>query len=114
MRRNWSDDRIDGLELKVDEGFRHVDQRFDLVDQKLDLVGQRFEQVDWKFAEANERMGRIEQEMGTRFAGFEARLHSLDEGLRGFHHMLVGLCALMLTAFLGAIGALITILLTQL
>jgi hypothetical protein len=46
VRRGWSDDRIDGLELKVDEGFRHVDMRF--------------EQVDKQFDQVNERLGRLE------------------------------------------------------
>jgi hypothetical protein len=35
VRRGWSDDRIDGLELKVDEGFRHVDRQFEQVNERL-------------------------------------------------------------------------------
>ena len=35
VRRGWSDDRIDGLELKVDEGFRLVDKQFDQVNERL-------------------------------------------------------------------------------
>jgi len=107
VRREWSDDRIDGLELKVDEGFRQVDRRFEQVDK-------RFEQVDKRFEQLDSRLDRIEKAMGERFIGFESRLQSLDDGLRGFHRMLLALCAALLTTFIGTMGALITILVTQL
>ncbi len=92
VRQNWSDDRIDGLERKVDQGFRHVDQRFDQIDKRL---------------------GRMEQEMSTRFNAFELRLGSLGEGLRGFHRTLVTLCIGLFAAFATLFGALLAVVVTQ-
>ncbi|HEX6687776.1 MAG TPA: hypothetical protein VF085_03830 [Solirubrobacterales bacterium] len=92
VRQNWSDDRIDGLERKIDEGFHHVDQRFDQIDKRLD---------------------RVEQEMSTRFNAFELRLGSLEEGLRGFHRTLVTLCIGLFAAFATLFGALIAVVATQ-
>jgi hypothetical protein len=52
-RQGWSDDRIDGLDRKVEAGFHLVDERFKLVDK-------RFEQMDQKFEQVDKRLERIE------------------------------------------------------
>lgn len=46
VRQSWSDDRIDGLELKVDEGFRNVAERFKRVDERFDLIDERLERLE--------------------------------------------------------------------
>jgi hypothetical protein len=38
VRKNWSDDRLDGLDRKVDEGFRHVDRRFEQIDKRFERL----------------------------------------------------------------------------
>jgi tetrahydromethanopterin S-methyltransferase subunit G len=43
MREAWTDERLDDLNHKVDEGFRRVDARFDAMQEHLD---RRFEAID--------------------------------------------------------------------
>ena len=100
MRQNWSDDRIDGLDRKVDEGFRHVDQRFDQVDK-------RFEQIDGRFE-------RLEGQFDSLRGEVNARLESLEQGMRGLHRTLVLFSLTMLATVVGLCGTLLTITLTQL
>lgn len=100
VRQNWSDDRIEGLERKVEEGFNHVDRRFEQIDK-------RFEQIDKRF-------DRVEHEMSTRFNAFEVRLGSLEEGFRAFHRTLVTLCIGLFAAFATLFGALLAVTVTQL
>lgn len=113
VRQNWSDDRIDGLERKVGEGFRHVDERFEYVDRQFEQVDKRFDQVDRRFDQVDKRFDRIEQEMSTRFNAFEFRLGSLEEGLRGFYRTLVTLCIGLFAAFATLFGALLAVVVTQ-
>jgi tetrahydromethanopterin S-methyltransferase subunit G len=42
MRQSWSDDRLDHLNRRVEEGFAQVDQRFEQVDQRFDQLEGRF------------------------------------------------------------------------
>lgn len=53
MREAWTDDRLDDLNQKVDEGFRKVDQRFDRLEDEMDA---RFHRVDLKFERLEERL----------------------------------------------------------
>jgi hypothetical protein len=43
MREAWTDDRLDDLNHKVDEGFRKVDQRFNRLEAEID---RRFERLE--------------------------------------------------------------------
>jgi tetrahydromethanopterin S-methyltransferase subunit G len=51
-REKWTDERLDDLNKKVDEGFVRVDARFDKVDA-------RFDKVDAQFAKVDERLEKI-------------------------------------------------------
>jgi hypothetical protein len=44
-REKWTDDRLDGLNQKVDHGFRKVDERFDKARDEMDA---RFSHLDKK------------------------------------------------------------------
>jgi tetrahydromethanopterin S-methyltransferase subunit G len=132
VRQNWSDDRIDGLERKVDEGFRHVDDRFALVDKRFEQVDKRFDEVDKRFDQIDRRFDQIDRrfermggesvvlrgDMNTRFESLEARfdfrMGTFEDGLRGFHRMLMVLCIALFASFTGLIGTFLTIMLTQL
>ena len=100
VRQGWSDDRIDGLERKVDEGFRHVDKRFEQIDK-------RFEQVDKRFE-------RLEDELKAQRRDFNMRFEAIDDRMHGFNRTLMTFCIAMLAAFIGLIGTMLTITLTQL
>jgi archaellum component FlaC len=89
VRRGWSDDRIDGLEHKVDEGFRHVDMRFEQVDKQ-------FAQVDKQFDQVNERLGRLEV------------------GIENLRRMMIAFCVGMSGCFAALFTTLLVIVLTQL
>jgi archaellum component FlaC len=44
--RSWSDDRLDGLDCKVDEGFRRMDRQFEAVDKQFEQVDRRFDRIE--------------------------------------------------------------------
>jgi len=74
-REKWTDDRLDDLNKKVDDGFaetkaemregfarvdgevkdlrRDMDERFDKVDERFDKVDARFDKIDERFEALN-------------------------------------------------------------
>jgi hypothetical protein len=42
MRQDWSDEKLDGLSHRVDDGFRQVDQRLDRIESRFDRMDDRF------------------------------------------------------------------------
>jgi hypothetical protein len=75
VRQSWNDDRIDGLELKVDEGFRHVDKRFEQVDRRLDRIEGELHELG---REMNARFDSLQRTLlvfgGGMFAAFSTQL----------------------------------------
>jgi tetrahydromethanopterin S-methyltransferase subunit G len=68
-RENWTDERLDDLNKKVDKGFADVDAHFD-----------RFERsVNEGFKEVSTRFDRLED----RFEKMEERFHALNRTLIG-------------------------------
>jgi predicted nuclease with TOPRIM domain len=59
MRQSWSDDRLDHLNQRVEEGFAEVDRRFEEVDRRFDRVDERFEQMDKRFERLEGRFDRL-------------------------------------------------------
>jgi flagellar capping protein FliD len=49
-REKWTDERLDDLNQKVDEGFTKVDTRFDRLEARMDA----------QFAQMNERFDRMQ------------------------------------------------------
>lgn len=93
MRESWTDDRLDYLKRRVEDGFRLVDERFKLVDKRFEQIDKRFEQVD-------KRLDRI-----------ESGLHAIGTELHATHHLLAqlgaGLLTVVILGFLGVIAALV-------
>jgi len=95
----WTDERLDDLNVKVDDlgrrmdaGFAHVDRRFEQVEQRVAHVEQR---MDAGFA-------RIDQ----RFEGMEKRMDSL--------HRTITTAAIGLSgAFIAGFGGLAALIATQ-
>ena len=50
-REKWTDERLDDLNSKVDEGFAKVDARFDRFEARMDA----------QFAQMNDRFDRMQQ-----------------------------------------------------
>jgi flagellar capping protein FliD len=49
-REKWTDERLDDLNEKVDEGFKKVDNRFDRLETRMDV----------QFAQMNDRFDRMQ------------------------------------------------------
>lgn len=129
MRDSWTDDRLDYLNHRVDDGFKHVGVRFDQVDARFDQVDARFVQVDARFVQIEQRSDerfdhivrefRITQElvsqrfdliesrldkMDTRFEKVDARFERADERFHALHRLIIqgglGLFGALFVAFL--------------
>jgi len=46
MRESWTDDRLDYLNQKVDDGFKRVDERFEDVDRRLARLESQSDQLN--------------------------------------------------------------------
>jgi hypothetical protein len=42
MRESWTDERLDYLNHRVDDGFKDVDRRLDQIDKRLDRLDDSF------------------------------------------------------------------------
>ena len=83
MRENWTDERLDDLNHRSEDGFKRVEadlrnhrlesktevaslrnemnERFDKVDQRFDKVDARFERVDQRFAQMEARFDSVQR-----------------------------------------------------
>ncbi len=75
MREAWTDDRLDDLNHKVDEGFRRVDARFDAIQAHMDA---RFESMQ---AHLDRRFDAQDHRFEGRFASLEKRIDGLQRTL---------------------------------
>lgn len=70
MRQGWSDDRLDGLSERVDEGFARMDRQFERMDQRFNQVEGL---IKWRSDENEHRFNRLEA-IGTELRA-EANSH---------------------------------------
>jgi hypothetical protein len=113
VRQSWSDDRIESLERKVDEGFLYVDKQFEHVDKQFAQVDKRFDRMDSELRALRGDMNSRFESFELRLGGVDGRFEALEENMRGFHRTLITFCIAMLAAFIGLIGTLLTVVLTQ-
>ena len=63
-REHWTDERLDDLSAKFDQGFADLKaemrEGFDRIDKRFEQVDKRFEQVDKRFEQIDKRMERLE------------------------------------------------------
>lgn len=63
-RERWTDERLDDLSVKVDQGFADLKTQmrdgFAQIDKRFEQVDKRFDQVDKRFEQVDTRMGRLE------------------------------------------------------
>jgi archaellum component FlaC len=71
MREGWTDDLLDDLNRRVEDGFKHVDERFEQIDRRFEQVDERFEQVDERFKQVEQRLDRVE--VALRDLGMDTR-----------------------------------------
>jgi uncharacterized protein YPO0396 len=94
MREAWTDDRLDHLNHRVDEGFTQVDRRFKEVDRRFEQVDHRFEQVDKRFDKVDFELQRV----NDRIDGLQ----------RTMVHAIVAMTTAMLAGFGGIAGLIAT------
>jgi DNA anti-recombination protein RmuC len=79
---SWNDDRLDELNLRVDNGFKALDKRFDRVEQEVKegfaKVDARFEKVDARFVGVEQRLAQMatRQEMKDGSAEIRSEMHN--------------------------------------
>jgi hypothetical protein len=89
MRDAWTDERLDDLATRVDQGFAWADARIDKFEDRVDA---RFEKLEGKLESEFDRID-------DRFERFEARMTSRFEWLLRF------LLASYVTALIGYFAA---------
>jgi tetrahydromethanopterin S-methyltransferase subunit G len=87
MREAWTDERLDDLADRMDQGFARVDARIDRFEDRVD---KRFEQIDRRFE-------KFEGEVGARFEKFEMQMTSRFDWLMRL--MLAGYVAAVIGFF---------------
>jgi ribosome assembly protein YihI (activator of Der GTPase) len=56
MREAWTDERLDYLNHRVDDGFTRVDERFKWIDERFEQIDRRFDKVDAQLQRVNDRI----------------------------------------------------------
>ena len=72
----WTDDKIDSLATKVDEGFARAEVEYVRTDERFKAVGQRFDDVDRRldhldagFVQMNEKFDALQRTLLQVFGG---------------------------------------------
>jgi archaellum component FlaC len=105
--------KIDELEHRMTDCFKHVDERFEAVDKRFEQVDKRFEQVDKRFEAVDKRFENLEldlRELGRDTKrGFDMVAERIDKTNRA---IMFG--ALTMTGgFMAGFAAMIALVLNQ-
>jgi predicted RNase H-like nuclease (RuvC/YqgF family) len=73
-RGTWTNERLDDLSAKVDQGFDRVDRRFEQVDR-------RFEQVDRRFDETNRRIDALGSDLRSELDALRMTILRVGGGM---------------------------------
>ncbi len=106
-REKWSDERLDGLDRKVDDGFargegeirelrQEMNHRFDRVDERFRGVDIRFDAVDKQLETIDSRLNSMDQ-----------RFNSIDVGIEALNQRLFMAAVAVIVAMIGAAGAIV-------
>jgi hypothetical protein len=99
MRESWTDERLDDLNAKVDQGFARIDTAFhsQRVETRTEFAALRGE-MQRGFESGYERIERIDDR-------FERLIERIDARFDALHRLLVQFCVLLLTALIGLFAA---------
>lgn len=64
MRESWTDERLDYLNRKVDDGFKQVDKRLDRLESRMEQINDRMLELHRLIVQGGIAM------FGTMFIGF--------------------------------------------
>jgi hypothetical protein len=91
MREAWTDDRLDDLNRKVDDGFHRVDARFEAMQAHMD-----------------KRFDAMQAHLDRRFEGqdarFEGRFDGLEKRIDGLQRTLIISNGTIIAALIGLIA----------
>lgn len=95
MRESWTDDRMDDLSHRVDDGFRKVDGRFDRVEADLRALR----------TETRTEFAAMRGEMNTEFRTLRGEINErFDATQRVMVQVGGGVVATLMVGFLGLIA----------
>ncbi len=77
VRSSWTDERLDLLNERVEEGFQRVDGRFDQVDRRFVEFDRRFVEFDRRLEHVEARLGRLE----NLYEAMAVRLDSIQRAI---------------------------------
>jgi hypothetical protein len=89
-REKWTDQGLDNLNQKVDDGFPRVDARFDRLEGRLE---KRFETIDSRF-----------EQIDSRFAQIDARFERMTDRFEALNRTLIGTGGMIAAALLGILA----------
>jgi hypothetical protein len=108
MRESWTDDRLDYLNHRVDDGFTRLDERFGLFEKQ---ILERFDQAE---AQTKERFDQAEERTKERFDEVDRRLDLADSRFEQINERMLELHRLIIQGGIAMFVALVTVLATQL
>jgi chromosome segregation ATPase len=95
MRESWTDDRLDYLNHRVDDGFTRLDERFGLFEKQ---ILERFDQAETRTKERFDEVDRRLDLADSRFEQINERMLELHRLIiQGGIAMLVALLTLLAT-----------------
>lgn len=77
-REELLEQRLDGLEKKVDDGFARADERFAQVEKKVD---DGFKGIDERFRQVDKRFRQVDKKLDDGFEKVDKRFVSLERAL---------------------------------
>jgi predicted nuclease with TOPRIM domain len=102
MRNSWTDDRLDHLNQRVDEGFERMDKEFARVDKRFD---EGFERMDQEFARVDKRLDDGFQRMNDEFARVDKRFDKVEDAIVTLSGSIESLRNVLVIGSLGLLGA---------
>jgi flagellar capping protein FliD len=107
------EERMDRRFEQIDKRFDQMDRRFEQIDRRFEQIEQRFERIDLRFEHLDQRLDRRFGQTDVRFTQVDRRMDALDAKVSRQFVWLVGLHVTSLIAMMGALGGIITALLTR-
>jgi archaellum component FlaC len=105
--------KVDELEHRMTECFKHVDERFEAVGKRFEQVDKQFERIDKRFEQVDKRFENLEgdlRELGRDTKrGFEIVTDRLDNINRSF---IVGI-GVLTAGYMAGFAALVGLVATQ-
>jgi hypothetical protein len=108
MRNSWTDDRLDDLNTRIDQGFSRVEAeirgvRTEMRTEFAAIRGETEEESSSVRADMKEEFASVRQEMKEGFALMEKRFERMDERFDGFQQTINRFGAGIIIALLGVL-----------